>query len=336
MIPTLLAALLLSSTEERISPTIVTAPVEGDPDDPALWIDHAEPARSLVLGTDKGGRLYAFDLDGAVVATVTGLARPNNVDIETGLDLGGEAIDIAVVTERDAGRIRVFRLPELTPVDRGGIAVFRGQPDRRVMGVALYRRPDDGAIFAILSRKDGPRDALLWQYRLEHDGSGAVRAAEVRRFGTWHGPDHPTIPGEGNEIEAVCVDDERGDVYYAEEAIGVHRWAADPAAPDAKTERGLFATDGFEEDREGTSLLADPDGGGVLIVSDQAAGRFRVYARRPPHRFVTSLRLSVVESDGSDGTRRALGPRFPNGLFVAMTDEGAFHYYDAALFPTHD
>ena len=45
------------------------------------------------------------------------------------------------------------------------------------MGVGLYRRDRDDAIFAIVAPKTGPRDGYLWQYRLFHAGGGGVGAA---------------------------------------------------------------------------------------------------------------------------------------------------------------
>ena len=69
------------------------------------------------------------------------------------------------------------------------------------MGIGLYRRPKDGAIFAIVSPKAGPKTNYLWQYRLDDDGTGRVKATFVRRFGAFSG---------NGEIEAVAVDDELG------------------------------------------------------------------------------------------------------------------------------
>jgi len=42
-----------------VKPRIVSETVKHDSDDPAIWIDRSNPARSLVLGTDK-------DADGAL------------------------------------------------------------------------------------------------------------------------------------------------------------------------------------------------------------------------------------------------------------------------------
>jgi 3-phytase len=64
------------------------------------------------------------------VKAVPQLKRPNNVDVEYGLMLGGRAVDIAVITERLGDTIRVFRVPALQPIDGGGIPVFVGQSQR--------------------------------------------------------------------------------------------------------------------------------------------------------------------------------------------------------------
>ena len=37
--------------------------------------------------------------------------------------------------------------------------------------------------------------------------------------------------------------------------------------------------------------------------------------------------VSTNESDGSDVTSAVLDPRFPSGLFVAMSDNRTFQYY---------
>jgi 3-phytase len=298
-----------------------------DSDDPAIWVNAADPARSLILGTDKheDGALYAFDLQGRVVTRVGGLKRPNNVDVEYGVALGGRLLDVAVVTERLADAIRAFRLPALEPIDGGGIPVFVGEVQRAPMGVALYKRPRDGTVFAIVSRKSGPTAGYLWQYRLEDDGAGRVKATKVRALGEFSG---------SGEIEAVAVDDELGYVYYSDESTGVRKYHADPDRPDAGRELALFATEGFAEDREGISIYASGDGAGYILVSDQQANRFHVYPRQGSggnphdHPLLKTVRASTVGSDGSEATSAALGERFPKGLFVAMSQGGVFHLYD--------
>ncbi len=336
-IPILLAALacfapasLDASAESAIKPRVVTEPVRHDTDDPAIWINRADPAASLIIGTDKDidGALYVFGLDGKIHhdKTVRGLSRPNNVDVAYGVQLGREKVDVAVVTERYANRLRVFRLPDMAPIDGGGIPVFERELARDCMGIALYTRPYDGALFAIVSRSDyqAPREGYLHQYRLIDDGNGILRGVFTRSFGTWSGK---------KEIEAIAVDNELGYVYCSDETFGIRKYHADPAAEDAEDELAVFGTDGFRRDHEGISIYPTGPGTGYIIVSDQQVNRFRIFKRegepgRPhEHTFVKSVLLEARDSDGSDVTPVALGPLFPKGLFVAMSTDKTFHFY---------
>lgn len=312
-----------------VAPRVVTEAVRHDADDPAIWINPADPAQSLVLGTDKDadGALYVFGLDGKIRhdLTVRGLSRPNNVDIACGVMIGGRKTDVAVVTERYAHRLRVYRLPDMAAVDGGGIPVFEGELARDCMGIALWTRPADGALFAFVSRSDyqAPREGYLHQYRLVDDGAGTLRGLLVRRFGTWSG---------ANEIESLAVDHELGYLYGSDETFGVRKYHADPLAEDAEDELAHFGTTGFAEDREGISIYPTGPGRGYLLVSNQAADTFRIFARegapgRPhDHPLLASVRLSTLDSDGSDVTNVSL-PGFPGGLFVAMSTDRTFHFY---------
>ncbi len=308
-----------------VKPRVVTEPVKHDTDDPAIWINPVDSAKSLIVGTDKDsdGALYVFDLKGKVVQVVSGLKRPNNVDIATGLTLGGKSVDIAVTTEREAQCLRVFRLPDMAPLDRGDLIVFDGDKSRAPMGIALYRRPSDGAMFAITGGKSGPADGYLWQYRLKDDGTGHVAMTKVRAFGHYSGK---------KEIEAIAVDTALGYIYYCDETHGVHKYRADPDAPDAATELALFATSGFASDHEGVSIYPTGEKTGYVVVSNQQADTFRIFPREgtpgKPHEHPlrASVRLSTIESDGSDVTPVEL-PGFPGGLFVAMSTDRTFHYY---------
>jgi 3-phytase len=312
-----------------VAPRVVTEPVKHDTDDPAIWVHPSNPAESLIVGTDKDhdGSLTVFGLDGKIrhELSVRGLVRPNNVDIARGVLVGGERIDVAVVTERYAHRLRVYRLPDMAPVDGGGIPVFEGERARECMGVSLYTRPSDGALFAIVSRSDfgAPREGYLHQYRLVDDGTGTVRGLFARAFGTWSGK---------KEIEAIAVDQALGHVYYSDENFGIRKYLADPQAEDAEDELALFGTEGFADDREGISIYELDAKTGYVIVSNQQANTFRVFPREGTatdphaHPLITSVLLATLDSDGHDVTTTEL-PGFPGGLFVAMSTDKTFHYY---------
>lgn len=314
---------------DAVKPRVITEPVKHDTDDPAIWINPVNPAESLILGTDKNtdGALYVWGLDGKIKhdKIVRGLVRPNNVDIAYGVMIGGKPTDIAVVTERYAHRLRVYRLPDMAPVDGGGIPVFQGELARDCMGIALYTRATDGAVFAIVSRSDyqSPRQGYLHQYRLVDDGNGVLRGVFTRSFGDWSGL---------KEIEAIAVDNELGHVYYADEAYGVRKYHADPAADDADEQLAVIGLDGFAEDREGISIYKTGPGTGYIVISNQQDNSMNFYPREgtaaDPHAHVLLKRvnISTIESDGNEVTRVEL-PGFPGGLFVAMSNGKVFHYY---------
>jgi 3-phytase len=321
-----------------LQPAAVTAAVADDADDPAIWINRAHPERSLIVGTNKvsapDGALYVFGLDGAVRQIVKPLDRPNNIDIEYGLTTPDGPIDIAVATERHQSRLRVYRISEngLASIDGGGIKVLDGQTGERAMpmGIALYRRPRDGAIFAIVAPKTGATTNYLWEYRLTFDAAAAVvRGTLARRFGNFSGT---------GEIEAVAVDDALGYVYYSDEEFALRKWHADPDASDANRELAVFGRDGFKEQREGIAIVGNPDGTGLIIVVDQIARTsiLRLFRREgqpgQPHNHDPAVAVVETSADSTDGievTQTPLAGRFPRGLLAMMNSRGrSFQLYD--------
>ncbi len=132
-------------TNTPVKPRVVTAVLRHDTDDPAIWINRAEPAKSVGVGIgtdrDTAGGLYLFDLAGKIVGQTPTLKRPDNVDIITGLMLGGKPTDIAVTTGRVMKRLRVLRLPDLAPLDDGDLVTFNGDATRAPMGIASINVP---------------------------------------------------------------------------------------------------------------------------------------------------------------------------------------------------
>jgi 3-phytase len=308
--------------------------VTDDADDPALWIHPTDPGRSLIVGTNKvlapNGALVVFGLDGRTRQTVSGIDRPNNVDVEQGVVLDGRSVDLAVAAERLQHRLRVFTVNgEATDgrflVDIGSVPVLAGEVGdfSEPMGIGLYKRPSDGALFAIVAPKVGPKAGYLWQYRLSGNGKGGVTGTFVRRFG--HFSEKGAEPGEPGEIEAIVVDDALGFVYYADERYAIHKWHADPDHAEAAQELAVFGLDGYRLDREGLGLWTRPDGTGYLVSTDQIPGGsvYKLYRREGDaagphvHTVVAEASTTADETDGLEVTSVSL-PGFPKGLVVAM------------------
>jgi 3-phytase len=311
----------------KLIPVVVTDTTMHDTDDPAIWVNPDDISKSLVIGTDKNedGGLYVYDLNGKIdrKRTVLGLKRPNNCDIEYGLELKGEKVDIAVVSERLTHKIRVFSLPDMKPLDGGGFEAFVGETGeefRDLMGISCYKNKK-GEIYVIAGRKNGPKEGYLWQYRLE-EKNGALACTFVRKFGKYSGK---------QEIEAIAVDDELGYVYYSDETVGIRKYYADPSKGNA--ELALFGTKGFAEDHEGISIYRVNAREGYILVSDQQSDKFRIFPREGAkgnpnkHDLIKTVHVSTHESDGSETCALPFGKQFPHGLFVAMSDNKTFHFY---------
>lgn len=304
---------------------VITEASLHDTDDPAIWVHPEDPQKSLIFGTDKesAGAIYAYDLAGRILEdkTITGVRRPNNVDVEYGFALNDSVqTDILAFSERERQQIRVFSVPDMQPLDGGGLPVFEDEADvnmRLPMGIALYKSPLDGTVYAIVGRKSGPREGYLYQYALR-PGEGGLKLELVRRFGTFSGQ---------KEIEAIAVDDALGFVYYSDEGVCIRKYHAEPGA--GSKELACFGGEYFREDIEGIAIAAYPDGTGFLLVSNQQLGEFNIFDRRT-NAFVRAVNLGTVETDGCEAVTAPLGGRFPNGLFVAMNDDRTFHFFDLA------
>ena len=307
----------------QIDPNVISEKVPHDTDDPAIWVHPTDPSKSIVFGTDKdtNGAIYAFDLEGKIITdmVIKNVKYPNNIDLEYGFRLNDSVTtDIIVFTEREQNRIRVFSVPDMKPLDRGGFPVFEDETDielRRPMGVSIYKRPENGKFYAIVSRKSGPENNYLYQYELVVDSIG-VKNKLVRKFGKF---------SKQKEIEAIAVDDELGFIYYSDEGVGIRKYYADPEM--GNDEISLFGGEFFEEDIEGIAIATQSNGEGFLIVSDQQKGQFNLFSRKN-NTFLGARNLGTEETDGCDVVTVPLNSTFTNGLFVAMNDSKDFFFYN--------
>lgn len=279
---------------------------EGDAaDDPALW-RAADPANSRILGTDKDTGLYIYDLSGETLQFLE-VGRMNNVDVAYGFDAGGEAVDIAVATDRSRIGLAVFFIDAETgtfsPAPGGYMPHYFDDP----YGLCLWER-GDGQVDVFFTEDDTGR---MSQMRLSFV-DGAMAAQEVRAF---------TL---GTITEGCAVDDRTGLVYMAEENVGVWRFSADPAAGD---DREMFAPidgEALVADAEGVALWPDAENGDTLVVSSQGDSAYAVFDLETGDllaRFEVNGGAidRTTETDGIDIHAQGL-PGYPSGVFLAQDD----------------
>ncbi len=312
-----------------IYPEVITQQVKYDTDDPAIWVNKQDITKSIIVGTDKDkdGAIYAFNLDGKIINKIENIKRPNNIDVAYNFPLGDTTLDIAVFTERLTNCIRVFSMPDLKELDNGGIPVFEDEEQKAPMGISLYtkynKETSRNDIYAIVSRKEGPTDGYLHQYLLYADSNNVVKGTLVRKFGKFSGI---------KEIEAIAVDNELGYIYYSDEQHSVRKYYADPSK--GNQELASISTKSYKADNEGISIYKNDDGTGYIFVSNQDNTSFKVYPRegynndKHNHPELAEFYVTAKESDGSEVVNLNFGPKYPKGLFVAMSTDKTFHYYD--------
>lgn len=290
-----------------VDATVETAPAPGDADDPAIWVQPADPTKSLIIGTDKEGGLGVYTLDGRQIQFVA-QGQPNNVDLRDGFQLAGREVSLVVATDDEDQRLWVYQIdPEAGRlVD---VAARRITTGVEAHGLCLYRSRASGRFYAFPNAQDGKTE----EWELFDDGSGRVEARRVR--GPWD---------VGGPVEGCVTDDELGYLYIGEEGAGIWKYGAEP---DTSTDaRRLVDSTGrgghLIADVEGIAIRYGPEGSGLLIASSQGDSSFAVYERSGDNAFLAKLKVrddgvdGCDETDGIDVTARPLGPAFPGGLFV--------------------
>ncbi|MHA6723659.1 phytase [Sphingomonas sp. RS2018] len=293
----------------------VRAAAETDPvetaadaaDDPAIWRNAADPAKSLVIGTDKQAGIHVHDLSGKRLS-FTPAPRLNNVDLR---EVGGRVI-VAASDRADVANAHVslFALDAAAArlVLLGRYPVGTGE----AYGMCLWTRAADKALFGFVVMKDGRID----QVAIDTTGiTPAVRTVRSMKL--------------GSQSEGCVVDDRTGQLYVAEEDIGLWRFAADPAAPGTATGIGVVDGRRLVADAEGLALAPEGRDGGYLIASSQGDNAYVVY-RLPDVSYVGRFRIvangtvdGTSETDGIDLAVGDFGPAFPAGLMVAQDGDNA-------------
>lgn len=318
-----------------VEPMVSTAPTAGNADDPAIWIHPDDPARSVIIGTDKDEGIYVWDMNGNQLQHIEQGTATNNVDVRYDVQLGGQSVDVAAANLRDAGKLAVFTVnPNYTGDDVLTQIADRSSSNNDIQddsyGFGLYRRPSDGALFVFERPKNRGE---IRQYRIEDDGSGnGVTVTAVR-----------DLNYNGGTAEGFVADDELGHIYIAEEGEGVHKYRADPDQGDDDVLLTFATDDGISGDREGIALYACSDGTGYLILSSQGNSRFKVYERQGNNQFVKTINPrdnngdDGLGTDGLDVTSFGASSDLPNGFLVAHDEDAArFHIYDWAQIAEND
>ncbi len=280
-------------------------------DDPAIWVHPEDPAKSLVIGTDKQLGLYVFDLEGRTVQTLPH-GRMNNVDLRQGFPLGGETVSLVTASNRSNDSIAAYKIApgetQLVEAAAGTLATGFADP----YGLCMYHSAASGEFYVFVNEGG---DGTFRQWRLFDNGEGRVAISLEREFAV------------GSQAEGCVADDELGYLYINEEDRGLWKYSAEPDGGDARTLIDSTEDGRLTADVEGVDLWARDDGTGYLVVSNQGADNYAVYERGGDNAYVGHFHVvanaqagidGASETDGLAVTSAPLGERFPAGLLVVQ------------------
>ncbi len=292
----------------RETPAVGTPMDEDAADDPAIWVDPMDPTQSRIIGTDKKGGLYVYDLQARELQFVqAGLV--NNVDLRDGFQFADGVAPIVVASDRDDQTIAVFRFdPAKRELQPQLAAIPSTFPE--VYGICLFRT-QVGAMHVVATSALGA--VKQWELAATADG---ISAKEVRSFEL------------GSIAEGCVADDATGSLFIAEENVGIWRLAADPALGDMRTLIDKTEGGHLTADVEGLAIYDGPNRSGYLIASSQGNDQFAVYERTEDNAYIGSFTIGagngidpVTGTDGLEVTSVSMGSEFPGGLVVVQDDE---------------
>lgn len=290
---------------------VLMARVQTDPvtqygdaaDDPAIWIHPLEPAKSMVLATNKKQGLLRYDLQGKERQFLA-VGRVNNVDLRQDLMIDGQIYDLAVATRRDDNSLGIFSINAEGNISEAGRIATDLQD---IYGMCLYR-PARGGLEVFANNKAGE----FQHYRLIQR-QGHFTGQLLRRFKL------------ASQPEGCVVDDLAGRLFIGEEKRGI--WVTSAAA-EAATALHLVLPVGsrLAADVEGLALYRGA-GGNYLIASSQGNNSYVVLDAEPPYRYRGAFRIGInvvagidgtSETDGIEATPVNLGAPFERGMLVVQ------------------
>ncbi len=278
-------------------------------DDPAIWRNPANPAASLIVGTDKRAGIYSYGLDGRRRG-FHAAGEVNNVDLRDGVRWGGREIILVGASNRNSLTAPQITLLELNPAD--GSFTLLGDFATGTSGEAY------GFCFGRVAGAGTPprayivtKQGAVQEFAITGSSAGALLTAQR----TWQVTSQP---------EGCVVDDRTGQLYLGEEDVGI--WRIDLTAATAQSPAQfahLGAGDGLVADVEGLALAPSGARGGYLVASSQGDNAYAVFdlesgLLRGRFRINGGTIDGTSDTDGIALLLGDFGPEFPGGLFVAQ------------------
>lgn len=297
-VPGIMGDPAVTVTAQAETPPVGTPRVDAA-DDPAIWRNPGNPAASLVVGTDKKGGLYVYDLKGAQKSFLAGPGL-NNVDL---IELSGGRVLVVASDRSDLAKVQLFLALLDTASGKlasaGKIAVGPGEG----YGICMVKPAGAPGIVAF----SAPKGGTIYRTLITEAG-GAFTGTTT------------TLAQVPTQTEGCIADPRTNTLYIGEEDAGI--WAIDTAT-GAKRMVAVIDNKMLVADVEGLAIAPLGKDGGYLVASSQGDNAYAVF-RLPDVTPVGRFRIaagafgSTEETDGIELDNRDFGPDFPKGLFIAQ------------------
>ncbi len=307
----LMARALPAKTVQARTETTPVGTADDAADDPAIWRHPTNPAKSLVVGTDKKAGIHVYDMSGKAVG-FTPSPRLNNVDLRANVLVNGKPSVLVVASDRRdeanaAAALFTLDTDARKLVPLANLPVGPGE----AYGMCLWQRKSDGQVYAFLVLKDGRID------QAELNLTGIVPSGKVVRSMKLD-----------TQSEGCVVDDRTGLLYVAEEDVGLWRFDARPNGSKKPKRFGRADGKRLVADAEGLAIAPSGKSGGYLVASSQGDYAYALYRLRDG-RYLGRFRIAdgnvdgVQETDGLELAPGDFGPDYPGGLFVVQDGDNA-------------
>lgn len=288
--------------------TTPVASLDDAADDPAIWYNHADPARSLIFGTDKQSGIGVYTLDGQLKQFIPA-GLPNNIDLRQNISVGSWRGDLAAASNRDGDVVTLFKINADGGKIIGNFPAGLEEPYGSCMGVI------DSKIIVFVTYKTGEVEA----HQLQNINAGGVSQQLLA-----------TIP-LATQLEGCVYDENSGVLFIGEEGRGLWRSTLTAAGdqliystPELIDE--VETASGLKADVEGVSLYLAAEER-YIVVSSQGNDSYAIYELEGNHAFKGRFRVANNPASGIDGSQetdglaadaRSFGPTFPQGILVVQ------------------
>tara|TARA_B100001175_G_scaffold47238_1_gene36615 strand:- start:11077 stop:12138 length:1062 start_codon:yes stop_codon:yes gene_type:complete len=282
--------------------------IDGDADDPAIWINKADIKNSIVFGTDKYNGIYSYNLDGNILG-FSKSGNMNNIDLRS---FDNKTYIFATDTSNNTINLWVYKDIDLNKASKEGKFALRETPDFSgntnflAYGACAGISQTNGLIVFVTEAKGS--GVQLWNFN-------GKKLDLLRTFNN----------SDAYESEGCVFDDENNLLFISEEnKKGVLR---SYELTDALTLDDEFIIDDrngyITGDPEGLAILKQKNNNGYLIASSQGNSSFNVYQRNRPHKYITSFKISgnqyidgASNTDGIEIVNMYLNENFPDGIMI--------------------